>query len=121
MKKTIFYFLVFTASFTIQAQEYVNQVLILNEGYFDYTINEIVEPASIGSYDPATGVYTEVIELDGMRFGSDLIIDNDVYYVAADTKIFKINLNTHEIISSVICEGVRNLAVVGNKLFATRG
>lgn len=95
MKKTIFYFLALTASFTIQAQEYVNQVLILNEGYFDYTNNEIVEPASIGSYNPATEVYTEVIELDGMRFGSDLIIDNEVYYVAADTKIFKINLNTH--------------------------
>jgi hypothetical protein len=121
MKKTIFYFLALTASFTIQAQEYVNQVLILNEGYFDYTNNEIVEPASIGSYNPATEVYTEVIELDGMRFGSDLIIDNEVYYVAADTKIFKINLNTHEIISSVDCEGVRNLAVVGNKLLATRG
>ncbi len=121
MKKTIFYFLALTASFTIQAQEYVNQVLILNEGYFDYTINEIVEPASIGSYNPVSEMYTEVLQLEGMRFGSDLIIDNEVYYVAADTKIFKIDLNTHEIISSVICEGVRNLAVVGNNLFATRG
>lgn len=121
MKKTIFYFLALTASFTIQAQEYVNQVLILNEGYFDYTINEIVEPASIGSYNPVTEMYTEVLQLEGMRFGSDLIIDNEVYYVAADTKIFKIDLNTHEIISSVECQGVRNLTIVGNKLIATRG
>ena len=121
MKKTIFYLFALTASFTIQAQEYVNQVLILNEGYFDYTNNEIVESASIGSYDPDAEIYTEVLELDGMRFGSDLIIDNDVYYVAADTKIFKINLNTHEIISSVECQGVRNLAIIGSKLFATRG
>ena len=121
MKKTIFYFLALTASFTIQAQEYVNQVLILNEGYFDYTTNEIVEPASIGSYNPVTEMYTEVLQLEGMRFGSDLIIDNEVYYVAADTKIFKIDLNTHEIISSVECQGVRNLTIVGNKLIATRG
>ncbi len=121
MKKTIFYLIALTTSFTIQAQNYVNQVLILNEGYFDYTNNEIIEPASIGSYNPVSEVYTEVLELEGMRFGSDLIIDNDVYYVAADTKIFKINLNTHEIISSVNCQGVRNLAVVGDKLFATRG
>ena len=42
MKKTIFYFLALTASFTIQAQEYVNQVLILNEGYFVFTTNKIV-------------------------------------------------------------------------------
>ena len=121
MKKTIFYFLALTASFTIQAQEYVNQVLILNEGYFDYTTNEIVEPASIGSYNPVTEMYTEVLQLEGMRFGSDLIIDNEVYYVAADTKIFKIDLNTHEIIFSVECQGVRNLTIVGNKLIATRG
>ena len=121
MKKTIFYFLALTASFTIQAQEYVNQVLILNEGNFDYTTNEIVEPASIGSYNPVTEMYTEVLQLEGMRFGSDLIIDNEVYYVAADTKIFKIDLNTHEIISSVECQGVRNLTIVGNKLIATRG
>ena len=80
MKKTIFYFLALTASFTIQAQEYVNQVLILNEGYFDYTTNEIVEPASIGSYNPATeGVHRSNLQLEGMRFGSDLIIDNEVY------------------------------------------
>ena len=121
MKKTIYYLIALTTSFTIQAQNYVNQVLILNEGYFDYTNNEIIEPASIGSYNPMSEVYTEVLELEGMRFASDLIIDNDVYYVAADTKIFKINLNTHEIISSVNCQGVRNLAVVGDKLFATRG
>ena len=66
-------------------------------------------------------MYTEVLQLEGMRFGSDLIIDNEVYYVAADTKIFKIDLNTHEIISSVECQGVRNLTIVGNKLIATRG
>jgi hypothetical protein len=56
-----------------------------------------------------------------MRFASDLIIDGNYYYVAADTKIFKIDLNSHQEVSSVSCPGVRNLAIYQNKLVATRG
>jgi hypothetical protein len=59
--------------------------------------------------------------LEGMRFGSDLLIDGNFYYVAADTKIFKMDLNTHQEVSSVSCPGVRNLEIYQNKLIATRG
>lgn len=121
MKNILFYLIAITTGFTVQSQEYVHQVLILNEGYFDYSTNEIIEPVSIGSYNPVSGTYEEVLQLDGMRFGSDLIIENNVYYVAADTKIFKIDLNTHNILASANCEGVRNLVKVGARLFATRG
>ncbi|MBM3185199.1 MAG: hypothetical protein FJZ67_02780, partial [Bacteroidetes bacterium] len=34
------------------AQNYLHQAIILNEGYFDYQTNEIIEPATIGKYDP---------------------------------------------------------------------
>ena len=120
MKKT---FILFTfISFGLSAfAQHLHQVLILNEGYFDYTNNEIVVPASVGVYDPTENTYNQVLELTGMRFGSDLVIDGDFYYVAADTKIFKIDLDSHEIISSVTCEGVRNLCVNDGKLYATRG
>ena len=74
MKKTIYFLFALSTSISIQAQEYVHQVLVLNEGYFDYTNNQIIEPASIGSYDPASDVYSNVLELEGMRFGSDMII-----------------------------------------------
>ena len=56
-----------------------------------------------------------------MRFASDLIINGNYYYVAADTKIFKMDLNTHQEIASVSCVGVRNLGIYQNKLIATRG
>jgi hypothetical protein len=59
--------------------------------------------------------------LDGQRFSSDVIIDGDFYFVAADTKIFKYNLNTHQEVGSIVLPGVRNLAIAGNKLIATRG
>ena len=119
--KKVFLMMGLTIGSWASAQSYVNQVLILNEGYYDYTNSVIVEPVTIGSYNPATHVYQVVDTLNGMRFGSDLVIDGDFYYVAADTKIYKINLNTHAIVATVDCPGVRNLAVYQNKLVATRG
>ena len=104
-----------------QAQSYVNQAIILNEGYFDYTNNVIVEPVTIGSYNPATQVYSIVDTLENMRFGSDIVIAGNYYYVAADTKIFKMDLNTHQEVASVSCPGVRNLGIYQNKLVATIG
>jgi hypothetical protein len=50
-----------------------------------------------------------------------LIIDGNFYYVAADSKIYKMDLNSHQEISSVSCPGVRNLGIYQNKLVATRG
>ena len=63
----------------IQAQEYVHQVLILNEGYFDYTTQQIIEPVTIGSYNPINQVYTEIAIIDSARFASDLIINKEDY------------------------------------------
>ena len=103
------------------SQNYLNQVLVLNEGYFDYQTNQIIDPVTIGSYDPSTQIYSVVSTLNGMRFGSDLIIDGNFYYVAADSKIYKMDLNTHQELASVVCQGVRNLGVYQNKLVATRG
>lgn len=103
------------------SQNYLNQVLVLNEGYFDYQTNQIIDPVTIGSYDPSTQIYSVVSTLNGMRFGSDLIIDGNFYYVAADSKIYKMDLNTHQELASVVCPGVRNLGVYQNKLVATRG
>ena len=104
-----------------QAQNYLHQAIILNEGYFDYQTNQILEPVTIGKYDPISQSYSVVDTLEGMRFASDLIIDGNFYYVAADSKIFKMDLNTHQEIFSVACPGVRNLGFYQNKLVATRG
>ena len=103
------------------SQNYLHKVLVLNEGYFDYQTNQIIDPVTVGSYDPSTQIYSVVSTLNGMRFGSDLIIDGNFYYVAADSKIYKMDLNTHQEIASVSCVGVRNLGIYQNKLVATRG
>lgn len=103
------------------SQNYLHKVLVLNEGYFDYQTNQLIDPVTVGSYDPSTQIYSVVSTLNGMRFGSDLIIDGNFYYVAADSKIYKMDLNTHQEIASVSCVGVRNIGVYQNKLVATRG
>jgi len=105
----------------LNAQNYLHQTLVLNEGYFDYATEQILQPVTIGSYNPSTNLYQTVATLDNMRFASDLIVNGDFYYVAADTKIFKMDLNTHQEIASVSCVGVRNLGIYQNKLIATRG
>jgi hypothetical protein len=120
MKKVLFT-IGFGLSTLVQAQNYVHQAIILNEGYFDYQTNEILVPVTVGSYNPATQIYQVVDTLEGMRFGSDVLIDGNYYFVAADSKIYKMDLNSHQEISSVSCPGVRNLGIYQNKLVATRG
>jgi hypothetical protein len=102
-------------------QNYLHQVLVLNEGYYDYQTGIQGVPVTVGSYNPATQTYQEVNTIVGMRFASDLVIDGSVYYVAADSKILKYDLNTHAQLAEVNCPGVRNLGVYQGKLVATRG
>jgi hypothetical protein len=120
MKKVFFTIGLGLSAFT-NAQNYVHQAIILNEGKFDYNTNTIVEPVTIGSYNPSAQSYNVVDTLEGMRFGSDVLIDGDFYYVAADSKIFKMDLNSHQELASANCPGVRNLGIYQNKLIATRG
>ncbi|MFM6933886.1 MAG: T9SS type A sorting domain-containing protein [Flavobacteriales bacterium] len=120
MKKALITLSLFTSAWSF-AQNQLHQVLVVNEGYFDYQTGTIVEPVTIGSYHPTTQQYQVVDTLENMRFASDLVIDGNFYYVAADSKIFKMDLNTHQEVSSVSCAGVRNLAVYQDKLVATRG
>ena len=82
MKKVLLSAGLFLSVFS-QAQNYLHQAIILNEGYFDYQTNQIVEPVTIGKYDPISQMYSVVDTLDGMRFASDLIIEGNFYYVAA--------------------------------------
>ncbi len=120
MKKKLLFIFALSAGIS-NAQNYLHQALVLNEGYQDYTTGEILVPVTVGSYDPINDVYNSIDTLFGMRFASDLLIDQGYYYIAADTKIFKFDLNTNTQVAVVDCPGVRNLGIYQNKLIATRG
>ena len=87
----------------------MNQALVLNEGRFDYQTGEIAIPVTIGTYDPITTNYSIVDTIEGARFASDMLIDGDYFYVAADTQLLKYDLNTYELIATQAVSGVRNI------------
>ena len=105
----------------VMAQNVVNQVLILNEGRYDYTTGEIITPVTIGSYNPVTSIYSVVDTIEGARFASDIIVNGDYFYVAADTQLLKYDLNTYDLLASQSVTGVRNILIVNDNLFVSRG
>ncbi|MDG1189635.1 MAG: hypothetical protein P8N00_03710, partial [Flavobacteriales bacterium] len=114
-KKLLFLLLIGTQ--VLSAQDYVNQVLVLNEGKFGQ--NEF--PVTLGSYDPTSQNYEVVDTIEGARFASDMVIDGDNIFVMADTLLLKYDLNSFEVLSTQTVVGGRNIAVVDDKLFITRG
>jgi len=123
LKKIMKNFLVMTLLITqsLFAQEYVNQVLVLNEGYVNFNTSEIEIPVTIGSYNPTTEIYTVVDTIEGARFASDILIDGGFFYVAADTSLLKYDINTYELLHTQELTGIRKLALVGDKIYASRG
>jgi len=119
MKKVVFVLCLIYQG--VMAQNVVNQVLLLNEGRYDYTTGEIETPVTIGSYDPITSIYSVVDTIIGARFASDMLIDGDYFYVAADTQLLKYDLNTYELLASQSVNGVRNILIVNDNLFVSRG
>ncbi len=119
MKKVLIILCLFYKS--LLAQDVVNQVLILNEGRYDYTTGQIETPVTIGTYDPISNNYSIVDTIEGARFASDMLIDGDYFYVAADTQLLKYDLNSYELLNTQAISGVRNIYIVNDNLFVTRG
>lgn len=119
MKKVVLMLFIFCECLT--AQNVVKQALVLNEGSYDYITGEITTPVTIGSYDPLTTNYSIVDTIEDARFASDMLIDGDYFYVAADTQLLKYDLNTYELIATQAVSGVRNICIVDDNLFVSRG
>ena len=103
------------------SQDYVHQVFVMNEGYFDFTTNQIVVPPTIGVYDPVDQSYVTVDTLVGARFASDMILDENYLYIAADNQLFKYDKNTMDLLNTQSVAGIRNLATWNDKIIVTRG
>jgi len=104
------------------AQSYVHQVLVLNEGYFDYfgEGGQLV-PVTLGSYDPLNGTYTTVVTIAGPRFGSDVLVDEGSIYVAADDRVLRYDADSYALLEETEIAGVRKIAVWNDQLLLTRG
>ena len=59
----------------LAAQNYVHQVIVVNEGQYDY-VNEVqVTPVSFGTFNPDDNTYAHIADLANVRFASDVEVD----------------------------------------------
>jgi len=121
MRKTMFTFFASIACCITFAQTSVERILILNEGYYDYVTGEIVTPVTLGAYDPVTNVYTTLDEIENARFATDIRINGDYYYVAADKYLLKYDLYTDELVNSTEIEGIRKIDFWNDEIIVSRG
>jgi len=126
MQKNITHFLFLctvlaTAVQFTAAQAYIHQVLVLNEGYYNFQTSQIETPVTVGSYDPVSKVYATVNTIEGARFASDIKVAGDFYYIAADNQLLKFDRNTHVEVASQVVPGIRKIAVSDALIVVTRG
>jgi len=121
MKKILLSAILACSAFISNAQNYLHQVVIVNEGYYNYSTATQVVPVSVGVYNPTTKVYQSIDVISGSKFASDVIVDNGFIYVAADNKILKYDANTYALVKQVNLAGVRKLAIWNNQLLVSRG
>jgi len=119
MKNKILLTLLLLANF-ISAQD-LKRILVLNEGRFDFNTNQIAVPVSVGAFDVNTKQYSKLLEIDGARFASEIKIDGDSYWVAADQYLIQYDLKTNQKLKSVSIQGIRRFDFYKNMIVVSRG
>ena len=120
--RTLFSFILLVlVHFGLSAQRQLSEVIILNEGYFNYLNNKIEIPVSVASYNPSSKEYNTLFEIPNARFASDLLVYEKSLWVAADQQLIEYDLITRKIKRNLFIEGIRKIAISGNLLVVTRG
>ena len=117
--KSLFYTISLILSFLVSIS--AQRVLVLNEGAVDFQTGKILEPVSLGAYSLTDQQYRKLFDIADMRFASDLQLDGDSYWVAADRKILRYRIKDDQIISEFNLTGVRKIFPHGDLLIVTRG
>jgi hypothetical protein len=111
-----------TAQFSHAQSPYtLNQVIVLNQGYYSGKTNTQVSPVTVGSYAPSTKSYTNFDTISNAQFASYVVIDSGYIYVAADSLLIKYDLNTKKKVAQQTVQGIREIAIWGNQLLVTCG
>ncbi len=103
------------------ATNYVKNVVVLNEGHYDYANQVQTVPVTIGSYDPITHVYGVFDTIFNARFATCVVVDTNFIYAAADSFLIKYDRFTHARLFTQTVQGIRKIAVWGNELLVSRG
>lgn len=110
-----------TATAFANAQQVVHQVVVLNEGYYNFNTQTQDVPVSLGAYDPVAGTYSTVATIGDARFGNHVAVENEVIYVSADQRLLKYDANTYTLLDEATVPGIRRFAIWNDALVITRG
>src|SRR6185436_3725776 len=105
----------------LNAQSYVNRVIILNEGHYDYVNMVQTVPVTVGAYNPVTHQYAAFDTILNARFASHVLVDGSSIYVAADSFLIRYDADTYQRLATATVTGIRKLAVWNNQLLVSRG
>ncbi|MEO8069229.1 MAG: hypothetical protein ABI599_16135 [Flavobacteriales bacterium] len=103
------------------AQQYVHQVLVLSEGYFDFGTQTQVTPVTLYSYDPALSSLQSVAVINDARFATHVQVDGPYIYVAADSFLLKYDADTYTLLDQEIVTGIRRFDFWNDKIVLSRG
>jgi len=120
-KVAVFAAIAITTTAGFAQTNYVHQVIVLNEGQYTYFDSTQVTPVTLGAYDPIGDSYSVFDTITTSRFGSDLLIDGDNLYVAADSTLYVYDKNTLQLTNSTTVKGIRKLAIWNDHILTTVG
>jgi hypothetical protein len=103
------------------ASDYVNKVIVLNEGHYDYVNMIQTVPVTVGAYNPVSHVYTPFDTIPNARFASDVIVAGADIFVAADSQLIRYDAETYARLATANVRGIRKVAVWNNQLLVSRG
>ncbi|MBK6776007.1 MAG: hypothetical protein IPG74_09270 [Flavobacteriales bacterium] len=103
------------------AQQYVHQVVVLSEGYFDFGTQTQVMPVTLYSYDPAQGTTQPVAVINNARFGTHVQVEGPYIYVAADSFLLKYDADTYMLLDQEIVTGIRRFDFWNDFIILSRG
>jgi hypothetical protein len=121
MFRSLFLSSALLAASVMSAQTYVHQVLVLNEGYFNFNTLTQEVPVSLGSFDPVTGSYQTVATINGARFGNYVAVDGNAIYVSADEQLLKYDATNFTLLDQATVPGIRRFAFHNDEMVITLG
>ena len=99
----------------------LHQVIVMNEGVYNYTTLQQDVPVTIGTYNPNSKVYHVFDTIEGSRFSTEVLVENGIIYAAADNKINMYDANSYHLLHTASVPGVRAMAIWNNQLLVSRG
>jgi hypothetical protein len=102
-----------------QRGEWVNQVIVVNSGKFEYDLPAFEDYVTVQAYDPVTHV-VKVFDTIYTQSAQDIVIDGHFAYVAAQDSIIKYNIDNYQRIAAIADSGMAKLCFYNNRLIVSK-